>query len=74
MCVSTDREAWSTVALASGAIAQPSIYTQAWLQAAVAVETQRAGLVAKQPRPPRQARALSFHWMAAGGLKRMTGE
>lgn len=61
------------MALASGTVTHSSVNTQARLQAAVAVETQWAGLIAEQPRPPRQTRALSFHWMAAGDLKR-TGE
>lgn len=70
----SDREAGGTVAPASGAVTHPSVHTQARLQAAVAVEAQWAGLVAEQPRPPWQARALSFHWVAAGEWKRRTGE
>lgn len=61
------------MAAASGAVTNASVNTQTRLQAAMAVETQRAGLIAVEPRPPRQARALSFHWMAAGELK-ATGE
>jgi len=60
------RVAGGAAASPRGAVAHASVHTQARLQAAVAVEAVSAGLVTEQPRPPGLARALSFHWVAAG--------
>lgn len=62
----THRKAGGTVALAGGNVTHPSIHTQTRLQAAVAEETARAGLIAEEPRPPGLACAFTFHGVAAG--------
>lgn len=59
------REAGGALASPGGAVTHASVHTKTRLQAAVTVETVSAGLVAVKPRPPRLARALSFHWVAA---------
>lgn len=65
----THRKAGGTVALAGGNVTHPSIHTQTRLQAAVAEETARAGLIAEEPRPPGLACAFTFHGVAAGQKK-----
>lgn len=64
--MSSDREAGAAPAAPRGTVTHPPVHTEARLQAAVTVETMSTGLVAVQSRPPRLARALTFHWMAAG--------
>lgn len=59
------REPRGALALTGGAVTHSSIHTETRLQAAMTVETVSAGLVTEQSRPPRLARAFSFHWVTA---------
>lgn len=48
-----------------GAVTLAAVHAETGLQAAVAVETVRAGLVTVKPRPTRLARTLTLHWVTA---------
>ena len=61
------RASRSTDAGPGDAVAARTVCTVAWLLAAMAVVTRRAGLVAVKPRPPSRAQTLTRQRMTAGG-------
>lgn len=61
----THHEPGGAVAPPCGAVTLPSVHTETGLQAAVAIETVRAGLVTVKPRPTGLAGTLPLHWVTA---------